>query len=140
VTGLPALPSRPRKVPARRPAPPRLAAPIAPPEAEVYSALMLGLHDYVTKNGFAHVVLGLSGGIDSALVACLAVDALGADRVSAAVMPSRYSSAETQRDARALAATLGVDVHELAIDPVLEAYLQTLQGEISPVAATHRAD
>ena len=65
---------------------------------------MLGLRDYVQKNGFEHVVLGLSGGIDSALVACLAVDALGAERVSAAIMPSRYSSAETQEDARALAA------------------------------------
>ena len=65
---------------------------------------MLGLRDYVHKNGFEHVVLGLSGGIDSALVACLAADALGPERVSAAIMPSPYSSVATQDDARALAA------------------------------------
>ncbi len=118
---------------------PSLAVPIAPVEAEVYAALELGLRDYVQKNGFQHVLLGLSGGIDSALVACLAVDALGAGRVSAAVMPSRYSSAETQRDARALAAKLGVAVHELPIDPVLEAYLQTLHGELSPAPANTAA-
>ena len=88
----------------------RIAAPSrsSPLEAEVYAALMLGLRDYVEKNGFDRVVLGLSGGIDSALVACLAVDALGAERVSVAIMPSPYSSASTQHDARALAATLGV--------------------------------
>ncbi len=84
-----------------------LAQPIAPVEAEVYAALMLGLRDYVEKNGFDRVVLGISGGIDSALVACLAVDALGAERVSAAIMPSRYSSTSTQQDARTLAAALG---------------------------------
>ena len=76
-------------------------------------ALTLGLRDYVEKNGFAHVVLGVSGGIDSALVACLAADALGPTRVSAAIMPSPYSSASTQADARALAAALGVRSHEL---------------------------
>ncbi len=59
-------------------------------EAEVYAALTLGLRDYVEKNGFDRVILGLSGGIDSALVACLAVDALGPERVSAAIMPSLY--------------------------------------------------
>jgi NAD+ synthase (glutamine-hydrolysing) len=92
---------------------------------------MLGLHDYVTKNGFAHVVMGVSGGIDSALVACLAVDALGPERVSAAVMPSRYSSQETQSDARSLARVLGVSLHELPIDSVLEAYLQTLSDTLA---------
>ena len=65
---------------------------------------MLGLRDYVDKNGFRHVVLGLSGGIDSALVATIAVDALGSERVSVAVMPSPFSSRDTQDDARALAA------------------------------------
>src|SRR4051794_1201171 len=69
----------------RPPLTPMLREPLAPEEAEVYNALALGLYDYVTKNGFAHVVLGLSGGIDSALVACLAADALGPERVSAAV-------------------------------------------------------
>ncbi|HEX4563592.1 MAG TPA: NAD+ synthase [Solirubrobacteraceae bacterium] len=106
-------------------------APIEPLEAEVYAALCLGLRDYVEKNGFARVVLGISGGIDSALVACIAVDALGADRVSAAVMPSQYSSAETQADAHALAAALGVEVHELPIAPTMQSYLETLRGEFN---------
>jgi NAD+ synthase (glutamine-hydrolysing) len=107
----------------------QLAAPIEPPEAEVYAALMLGLHDYVTKNGFAHVVMGVSGGIDSALVACLAVDALGPERVSASIMPSPYSSASTQADARELARRLGIRTHELPIETVMEAYGETLGEE-----------
>jgi NAD+ synthase (glutamine-hydrolysing) len=104
---------------------------IEPEEAEVYAALTLGLRDYVEKNGFQHVVLGLSGGIDSALVACLAVDALGPERVSVAVMPSPYSSSATQDDARKLAATLGVGVHDLQIEPVMEAYAETLRGHLT---------
>jgi NAD+ synthase (glutamine-hydrolysing) len=96
------------------------------PEAEVYTALCLGLHDYVEKNGFRRVVLGLSGGIDSALVACLAVDALGADRVTVAIMPSRYSSRGTQQDARDLAAALGVKALELPIEDAMAAYESTL--------------
>jgi NAD+ synthase (glutamine-hydrolysing) len=106
-----------------------LVEPLAPVEAEVYAALELGLHDYVEKNGFARVVLGLSGGIDSALVACLAADALGAERVSTAIMPSRFSSSATQEDARALAAALGARTHELAIAPVVETYEGTLAPE-----------
>jgi NAD+ synthase (glutamine-hydrolysing) len=86
------------------------------------------LHDYVEKNGFEHVVLGLSGGIDSALVACLAADALGRERVSAAIMPSQFSSSATQQDARTLAAKLGVKIHELAIESVAESYEHTLGG------------
>jgi NAD+ synthase (glutamine-hydrolysing) len=126
---LPALPSAtqdttPRPVLARS-----LAAPIEPPEAEVYSALALGLHDYVTKNGFAHVVMGVSGGIDSALVACLAVDALGPERVSAGIMPSPFSSTPTQADARELTRRLGIRTHELPIETVMDAYGQTLAGE-----------
>jgi NAD+ synthase (glutamine-hydrolysing) len=105
------------------------AALIEPLQAEIYAALSLGLHDYVTKNGFGHVVLGISGGIDSALVACLAADALGAERVSAAVMPSPYSSAETQQDARALGENLGIATVELAIAPVMEAYEQALRDQ-----------
>jgi NAD+ synthase (glutamine-hydrolysing) len=108
-----------------------LATPIAPPEAEVYAALTLGLHDYVRKNGFAHVVLGLSGGIDSALVACLAVDALGPDRVSAAIMPSPFSSTSTQQDARELARRLGIRTHELPIETTMAAYGGALQGEFA---------
>jgi NAD+ synthase (glutamine-hydrolysing) len=115
----------PSPMPVRRP----LRAPLAPVEAEVYGALELGLHDYVEKNGFRQVVLGLSGGIDSALVACLAADALGAERVNVAIMPSPYSSASTQGDARALAAALGVRAHELAIEPAMHAYEQTLRDD-----------
>ena len=96
------------------------------PSDEVYAALMLGLHDYVEKNGFGRVVLGLSGGIDSALVACIAVDALGADRVSTVIMPSPFSSEETQADARRLAANLGVETIELPIEPAMHAYEEIL--------------
>ncbi len=109
--------------------PPR--APLAPQEAEVYAALALGLRDYVEKNGFGHVVLGLSGGIDSALVACIAADALGPERVSVAIMPSRYSSAATQGDARTLAAALGVRAHELPIEAVVDAYDGTLREQFA---------
>jgi NAD+ synthase (glutamine-hydrolysing) len=114
---------------------PRLQAPIAPIEAEIYAALTLGLRDYVEKNGFSDVVLGLSGGIDSALVGCLAVDALGAGRVNVAIMPSPHSSAETQNDARALAATLGVRAHELPIEPAMDAYAQTLSEDFEGLSA-----
>ena len=115
----------------RATATPPLAEPIAPEEAEIYAALMLGLRDYVEKNGFSHVILGLSGGIDSALVACLAADALGAERVSAAIMPSPYSSSATQDDARALAATLGLRTHELEIETIMDAYTETLRSELA---------
>jgi NAD+ synthase (glutamine-hydrolysing) len=125
------LPAHDPEPPGAAPLKPSLATLITPVEAEVYAALTLGLGDYVHKNGFTRVLLGLSGGIDSALVACLAVDALGAQAVSVAVMPSRYSSSDTQRDARALASALGVTQHELAIDPLLDAYLQALRGELS---------
>jgi NAD+ synthase (glutamine-hydrolysing) len=101
-------------------------APLLDPAAEVYAALVTGLRDYVRKNGFEHVVLGLSGGIDSALVACVAADALGSDAVSVAVMPSPYSSAATQDDARQLADNLGVQRFEFDIAPAMEAYRATL--------------
>ena len=96
--------------------------PLLDPEAEVYAALTLGVKDYVAKNGFEHVVLGLSGGIDSTLVALVAVDALGPGRVTCVVMPSRYSSAGTQSDARDLAASLGVQCFDIPIAPAMEAY------------------
>jgi NAD+ synthase (glutamine-hydrolysing) len=92
------------------------------PEAEVYAALRTGLGDYVRKNGFEHVVLGLSGGIDSALVALVAVDALGPKAVTCVSMPSPYSSEGTKSDARAIAANLGVDFRELSIAEAMEAY------------------
>jgi NAD+ synthase (glutamine-hydrolysing) len=110
------------------PLPARLAPPLEPVEAEVYEALCLGLHDYVEKNGFAHVVLGLSGGIDSALVACVAADALGPERVSVTIMPSPYSSDSTQQDARELAAALEVGVYELPIAGTMESYESALAG------------
>jgi NAD+ synthase (glutamine-hydrolysing) len=106
-------------------------SPIVPRQAEVYGALMLGLHDYVVKNGFEHVVLGLSGGIDSALVGCVAVDALGCERVSVAIMPSPFSSDATQGDARAMAARLGVQAYELAIAPVMDSYGAALTEQFS---------
>ena len=85
-------------------------------------ALELGLHDYVTKNGFGDVVVSISGGIDSALTAALCVEALGADRVHCVTMPSRYSSDATRGDAERLAKSLGVDFREIAIEPMVEAY------------------
>ena len=85
-------------------------------------ALELGLRDYVTKNGFGDVVLGLSGGIDSALTAALAVEALGPERVHGVSMPSRYSSEGTRSDAQRLAESLGIDFREIPIEPMVEAY------------------
>ncbi len=121
---VPVIASLPRPAPTGEAEPParRVAELLRPEEAEVYAALTLGLRDYVEKNGFAHVVLGLSGGIDSALVACVAVDALGPERVTLAIMPSPHSSAETQGDARTLAAALGTQTFELPIDAVMSAY------------------
>ena len=89
-------------------------------------ALELGLCDYVNKNGFGEVVVGVSGGIDSALTAALAVEALGPERVHCVSMPSRYSSPETRADARALAENLGVDFRELPIDEIYEAHERAL--------------
>jgi NAD+ synthase (glutamine-hydrolysing) len=94
--------------------------------SEVYQALLLGTHDYVCKNGFKKVVLGLSGGIDSSLVACISVDALGADNVVGVSMPSRYSSQHSQDDAARLADALGIRYFTLKIDPVFHSYLQLL--------------
>ncbi|TML40546.1 MAG: NAD+ synthase [Actinobacteria bacterium] len=89
-------------------------------------ALELGLYDYVNKNGFGEVVVGVSGGIDSALTAALAVEALGPERVHCVSMPSRYSSPETRADARALAENLGVDFRELPIDEIYDAHERAL--------------
>ncbi|MBA3327852.1 MAG: NAD+ synthase [Solirubrobacterales bacterium] len=102
--------------------------PLLGPDAEVYAALVLGTRDYVTKNGFEHVVLGLSGGVDSTLVALVAVDALGADRVTCVTMPSPYSSQGTLADARTLAANLGTELLELAIDPMMRGFDGALAG------------
>lgn len=103
-------------------------------EAEVFSALRCGLHGYVTKNGFEGVVIGLSGGIDSALTATIAVDALGADRVWGVTMPSRYSSAGSVDDSRALAASLGCRFDVVGIDDVFGAFLSTLEPTFGAAA------
>jgi len=95
---------------------------------EVYAALTLGLRDYVGKNGFKHVGLALSGGIDSALVAMIAADAVGPDRLSCVVMPSPHSSSETQGDAREIAANLGCELLEVEIEPMMASYEQALTG------------
>lgn len=96
------------------------------PPAEVYEALVLGLHDYVSKNGFDKVTIGLSGGIDSAIVAVLAVDALGKDRVVAVFMPSQYTSRESDVDARELAENLGIRLLDVPIGDIYRAYSSTL--------------
>ena len=83
----------------------------------VYRAVTLGVRDYVEKNHFKGVVIGLSGGVDSALPAAIAVDALGADRVRCVMMPSRYTGAESLEDASACAVALGVQLNEVSIAP-----------------------
>ena len=95
-------------------------------EEEVYRALTLGLRDYVAKNGFTDVVIGLSGGIDSALTAAVAADALGAEHVHGLLMPSRFSSAGSLTDSRELARMLGIDTVELPIEGPFQAFLDTL--------------
>jgi NAD+ synthase (glutamine-hydrolysing) len=102
-----------------------LAAPLDPVQ-EVYEALVLGTRDYVAKNGFTDVVIGLSGGIDSSLVAAIAVDALGADHVHGVSMPSRFSSDGSRTDAQALAEALGIDFRTIAIEPAHAALLDML--------------
>jgi NAD+ synthase (glutamine-hydrolysing) len=105
----------------------RLADPLDE-RAEVYAALVLGLRDYVRKNGFRHVGVALSGGIDSALVAMIAADAVGPERVTTVVMPSPHSSEETQEDARAIARNLGTELVEIGIAPMMEGY-ETALGD-----------
>jgi NAD+ synthase (glutamine-hydrolysing) len=107
-------------------------------EAEVYKALCLGVGDYVGKNGFPGVLLGLSGGIDSALTLCVACDALGAGRVRAVMMPSQYTAAMSLEDSRLLVRSLGVRYDEIPITPVFDAFLAALAPEFAgrPVDAT----
>ncbi len=95
-------------------------------EPSVYRALVLGVRDYIGKNGFPGAVIGLSGGIDSALTLAIAVDAIGADRVEAVMMPSRFTSAVSLADARAEAEALGVGYQEISIEPVFDAFLAAL--------------
>jgi NAD+ synthase (glutamine-hydrolysing) len=106
---------------ARSPVQPSVAAPLDELE-EMRLAIELGLRDYAGKNGFSDVVLGISGGIDSALTAALAAEALGPDHVVCVSMPSRFSSLETRKDARAVADSLGTRYLEIPIDPVVDAF------------------
>jgi NAD+ synthase (glutamine-hydrolysing) len=115
--GLPAR-QRPPLAPVVTPLPERVA--------EVYQALLLGTRDYVHKNGFKKVVIGLSGGIDSSLVATIAADALGAENVVGVAMPSRYSSDHSLQDADALAEALGIRYMRVGIEPAFQAYLEML--------------
>ncbi len=111
----------------------------APPYHQIesiYQALILGLRDYVEKNAFPGVLLGLSGGVDSALSAALAVDALGADRVHCVMMPSPYTSRTSLEDARAVAERLGIVLDEISIVPAMEAF----SGMLSEVFAGHTPD
>ena len=105
-------------------------------EQSIYRALVTGIRDYVHKNGFNGAVLGLSGGIDSALTLCLAVDALGADNVEALIMPSRYTAAMSIEDSVTLAQTLGARHHTVPIDRSVD----TLQESLSPLFANLPAD
>jgi NAD+ synthase (glutamine-hydrolysing) len=95
-------------------------------EGEMWQALVMGLRDYVGKNGFRSVVLGLSGGIDSALVAAIAIDALGAKRVNGVAMPSKYSSGHSVEDAQALADATGIHFRITPIAPMVDAYMDNL--------------
>ena len=114
---------------------PARLAPVLEPVAEVYAALVLGTRDYVRKNGFTDVVLGLSGGIDSSLVACVAADALGPEHVHGVAMPSRYSSEGSRSDAAALAGALGIDFRTIAIEAAFTAFLDLLEPSFAGRAA-----
>ena len=103
---------------------------------KIYQAMMLGLKDYVTKNRFPGVILGLSGGIDSALTAAVAVDALGADKVRAVMMPSPYTSRDSLEDAEACAKALGISYESISIEPAMKAYAEML----APAFAGRNAD
>src|SRR5207247_7984761 len=105
--------------------PPREVAALSPVE-EVFGALVLGTRDYVRKNGFKRVVIGLSGGIDSSLVAAVAVEALGRENVAGVGMPSAFSSAGTRRDAQRVAKHLGIEFLTIPISPLLNDYKRAL--------------
>jgi NAD+ synthase (glutamine-hydrolysing) len=102
--------------------------PFAPALEQMRRGLVLGLSDYVAKNGFRDVVVGVSGGIDSAVTAAVAVEALGAERVHTVSMPSRFSSEATRDDARIVSEALGVDFREIPIEPLVGAYHEALGG------------
>ena len=104
---------------------PTIATPLSD-EAEIWQALVVGLRDYIAKNNFSSVVLGLSGGIDSALVAAIAIDALGASNVYGVAMPSKYSSGHSVEDAQGLADATGINFRTVAIAPMVDAFMVNL--------------
>src|SRR3546814_14470203 len=110
--------------------------PVDPRPADIYRAMMVGLHDYVTRNRFPGVVLGLSGGIDSALSAAVAVDALGPDRVWCVMMPSRFTSAESLEDAAECARLLGTRLDTIPIEPAVAAF-DKMPGPVSTGRSSH---
>ncbi len=110
--------------------------PLLSEEASIYQALMLSLRDYATYNGFKGVLLGLSGGIDSALVLAIAADALGADKVQAVMMPYHYTAQISQDDAAKQASDMGVDYKTVAIAPIVEAFIQTLKPVFTDMPVT----
>jgi len=112
-------------------------APVPEPEAQAWAALVTGVRDYVGKNAFPGVIIGLSGGIDSALVLAVAVDALGADRVRTLMMPSPYTAEISRTDARDMAARLGVRHEELPIAPVFDAFGAALAPVLDAPAGPH---
>ncbi len=114
------------------PGQPPCAEPLGPVH-EIYEALVLGTRDYVIKNGFTDVVIGLSGGVDSSIVAAIAVDALGADHVHGVMMPSRYSSEGSLADAAALASALGIESRVIGIEEVHRAFLAMLDPSFAGV-------
>jgi NAD+ synthase (glutamine-hydrolysing) len=114
--------------PAGAPLPPPRPAAADPLADEVLSALVLGVRDYVRKCGFRAAIVGLSGGIDSAITACIAAEALGPDAVLGVAMPSRYSSDHSREDAAALARNLGVRFREISIEPMHAAFLAQLEA------------
>lgn len=111
----------------RSPIEPVVRAEPLPDEAEIYKALVVGTRDYVVKNGFRKVVLGLSGGIDSALTACIAVDALGKENVVGVMMPSEFSSAGSVEDSKQLGKNLGIELIAIPITDVFESYKRSLK-------------
>ncbi len=104
---------------------------VASIEAEVYRALTLGVRDYLGKSGFSSVIIGLSGGVDSALTLCIAVDALGADKVRAVMMPSPYTAQMSLDDARAMVKILGVRYDEIAIAPAMNTFAEMLAAQFA---------
>lgn len=109
-------------------------APVATLEQDIYDALTLGVRDYLGKNGFPGALLGLSGGIDSALTLAVAVDALGADKVHAVMMPSQFTAGMSCEDAKAQARAMGARYSEIEIKPVFDAFSKALSGEFRGLA------